>query len=131
NRPRHAEEVAVALAAAEPVSASAMLLEAQRAIADHVHPKYRLIEARSRGVVFHHGSMPEMIRMYVEQLYSDLDAAAPKYMVSTSTLLEGVNTPSDTLFVLNPVKGRNSYLSPSQFRNLAGRIGRFSEIFAI
>lgn len=129
NRPRNAELVAVKLASRNGASSNDDLQEALRAIAEHVHPKYQLIECLQHGVAFHHGGMPEMIRLYVEELFSSAAHGTPTLLVSTSTLLEGVNTPADTLFVLNPSKGPR-HLSASQFRNLAGRVGRFKEIFS-
>ncbi|BEO47880.1 hypothetical protein SMQE20_24390 [Serratia marcescens] len=51
-----------------------------------------------------------------------------KYLITNSTLLEGVNLPVERLFILENKKGRTS-LSHSQFNNLAGRINRFGDIF--
>lgn len=51
-----------------------------------------------------------------------------KYVVTSSTLLEGVNLPADKLYILDNRKGLG-YLSPSNFKNLIGRVCRFSEIF--
>src|SRR5699024_10365841 len=48
---------------------------------------------------------------------------------TSSTLLEGMNLPVDKMFVLDNKKG-NKKLSPSQFKNLVGRVSRFSEIFS-
>lgn len=129
NRPRQAEDVAISLAASSELREDPELETVAKAIADHVHPDYKLIDCLKRGVVFHHGAMPEVIRLYVEELFSSAAENTPRMLVSTSTLLEGVNTPADTLFVLNPWKGPR-HLTPAQFRNLTGRVGRFREIFA-
>lgn len=93
---------------------------------EFIHKDYKLIECIRKGVVYHHGSMPESIRFYIEELYSKIDEI--KYLVANSTLLEGVNLPATRMFILNPKRG-NSYLTPSGFKNLIGRICRFSEIF--
>ncbi|WP_455450633.1 DEAD/DEAH box helicase [Streptococcus salivarius] len=93
---------------------------------EFIHKDYKLIECIRKGVVYHHGSMPESIRFYIEELYSEIDEI--KYLVANSTLLEGVNLPATRMFILNPKRG-NSYLTPSGFKNLIGRICRFSEIF--
>lgn len=95
-------------------------------LGEFIHKDYKLIECIRKGVIYHHGSMPESVRFYIEELYSEIDEI--KYLVANSTLLEGVNLPATRMFILNPKRG-NSYLTPSGFKNLIGRICRFSEIF--
>ncbi|MBP5216087.1 MAG: hypothetical protein J6039_06020, partial [Alphaproteobacteria bacterium] len=54
-----------------------------------------------------------------------------KYIITTSTLLQGVNIPAVKIFLFSNKCGRkNSYLSSSSFKNLIGRTCRFSEIFS-
>ena len=95
-------------------------------IAEYVHPNYRLIDSIKRGVIYHHGDVPEPVRMYIEKLYSELDEI--KFVITSSTLLEGVNLPADKMFVLDNKKGKGK-LTPSDFKNLIGRVCRFSQIF--
>ena len=102
------------------------IFEACKNIAEYVHPNYRLIECVKRGVIYHHGAVPEPIRMYVERLYAELKDI--KYVVTSSTLLEGVNLPADKMFIMDNKKGQSN-LSPSDFKNLIGRVCRFSQIF--
>lgn len=102
------------------------IFEACKNIAEYVHPNYRLIECVKRGVIYHHGAVPEPIRMYIERLYAELNDI--KYVVTSSTLLEGVNFPADKMFIMDNKKGQSN-LSPSDFKNLIGRVCRFSQIF--
>ena len=102
------------------------IFEACKNIAEYVHPNYRLIECVKRGVIYHHGAVPEPIRMYIERLYAELNDI--KYVVTSSTLLEGVNLPADKMFIMDNKKGQSN-LSPSDFKNLIGRVCRFSQIF--
>ena len=102
------------------------IFEACKNIAEYVHPNYRLIECVKRGVIYHHGAVPEPIRMYIERLYAELNDI--KYVVTSSTLLEGVNHPADKMFIMDNKKGQSN-LSPSDFKNLIGRVCRFSQIF--
>lgn len=100
-----------------------------RAIEDlkkFVHTDYDLINCLKKGIVYHHGSVPENVRKYIEYLYNEEPAI--KYIVTTSTLLEGVNLPATSLFILEPRKGRKN-LNASNFKNLVGRVCRFNEIF--
>lgn len=127
NRPRDAQELARRLAQKlGPIELSAPELRAVRAIADLIDPSYDLIAAIQAGVMFHHGQIPDVLRQYVEELYRS--AAGQRILVTTSTLLEGVNTPAESLVVMSPGRGRKN-LSRSAFRNLIGRVGRFQEIF--
>lgn len=93
----------------------------------HLHKDYYLIDAIKHGIIYHHGSIPSYIRLYIEHLFKNDDSI--KYVITSSTLLEGVNIPAETLFILNNKKGRSN-LRPSQFRNLVGRVSRFSEVFS-
>ena len=95
-------------------------------IGDYVHPKYRMIDAIKHGVIYHHGDVPESVRMYIEKLYAEYEEI--KYVITSSTLLEGVNLPADKMFILDNKKGKGN-LSPSDFKNLIGRVCRFSQIF--
>ncbi|WP_252248166.1 DEAD/DEAH box helicase [Clostridium sp. ZBS20] len=95
-------------------------------ISEYIHPQYNLISCLKKGVIYHHGAVPEPIRLYIEKIYSDLDEI--KYVITNCTLLEGVNLPAEKMFILDNKKG-NGNLSPSNLKNLIGRICRFSEIF--
>ncbi|MFT5594610.1 MAG: hypothetical protein ACI8SR_003001 [Oceanicoccus sp.] len=97
------------------------------AISEGVAPDYRLVECLRKGVVYHHGSMPESVKVYVEDVFRR--SGSVKFLVTSSTLLEGVNFPAERLFILDNKKGTGN-LTPSQFKNLVGRIGRFSEVFS-
>lgn len=96
------------------------------AIQNYSHKDYKLLECLKKGVVYHHASMPDIIKLYVEKVFSKNPNF--KYIITTSTLLEGVNIPAEKMFLLSYKKGKNK-LSKSQFKNLIGRVCRFSEIF--
>lgn len=95
-------------------------------IASFLHEDYELLDCLKSGLVYHHGSVPDVIRYYVEDLFSNNQNVT--LIVTSSTLLEGVNIPADKIFVIENKKGRRN-LSASQFRNLTGRVARFGEIF--
>jgi len=95
-------------------------------LVDNIDKDYLLIECLRKGVVYHHGSMTDTVRHYVEFLFRE--SSNLKYLVSSSTLLEGVNMPIERLFLMSCYKGKSS-LTASQFKNLVGRINRFNEIF--
>lgn len=129
NKPRHVEDVAVRLSNAMQSNGTQdfVYTEAYQAISDLLHPEYKLLHCLKKGVVYHHGKIPDIIRLYIEQIYtktSDL-----KFIVTTSTLMEGVNIPAEKMFLLNVKRGR-SQLARSAFKNLVGRVCRFSEVFS-
>lgn len=95
-------------------------------ISSFLHKDYDLLDCLKKGILYHHGSMPDLIRLYVEHLYKKYDFF--KYIVTSSTLLEGVNLPASRLFILSNQKG-SSNLTPSQFKNLVGRVCRLNAIF--
>lgn len=132
NKPRDAQDLARRIAgkmaptndAITPAAAKAI-----EAISELVDKDYLLVDVIRSGVLFHHGQIPEVLRQYVENLFREDQSQDNRYLVTTSTLLEGVNTPADTMVLLSPDRGRG-YLARSAFRNLIGRVARFSQIFS-
>jgi len=126
NSPPRLEKFSMSLASSLEPSENTKLQAACKDISEFLHKDYSLLDCIQRGIVYHHGSVPDVVRLYIEHLYSSLPEI--KYVVSSSTLLEGVNIPSEKLFLLECNKGRG-HLSASQFKNLVGRICRFRELF--
>ncbi|MAQ75447.1 MAG: hypothetical protein CL613_03840 [Aquimarina sp.] len=126
NRPKHIEEFSVELADKNTQS-EVINKEVVATISDFIHPDYNLIKCIKKGIVYHHGGMPEIIRLYVEKIFSE--SSNLEFVITSSTLLEGVNIPAEKIFLLSTKKGRKN-LSTSQFKNLIGRVNRFSEIFS-
>lgn len=92
-----------------------------------VDASYLPISLLKHGIVMSHGKMPDLIKNYMEHLYKNIPKI--RFMITTSTLLEGVNMPAEKLFMLSSKRGRRN-LSYSNFHNLAGRIGRYNTIFS-
>lgn len=98
-----------------------------KSISDFLHNEYLLVEGLRKGVVYHHGSVPDIVKLYIERAYAEIPEI--RHIVCNSTLLEGVNIPAEKMFILENTKGQSN-LTKSQFRNLVGRVCRFSEIFS-
>lgn len=90
---------------------------------DEFNPKYYLIDCLEKGVAFHHGKLPDIIRKEVEELFQDRKILN---LFCTSTLIEGVNLPANNLFIITPRKNLED-LTDFEFGNLIGRAGRLSE----
>lgn len=126
NSPKKIEQFAKELSNLLEVTSSEQLKKAVLDLRDFIHEDYSLAASLERGVIYHHGSVPESVRYYIETLYSEFSEL--KMLIANSTLLEGVNIPATKMFILDPNRG-NSYLTSSDFKNLIGRICRFGEIF--
>ncbi|MCD2499076.1 DEAD/DEAH box helicase [Microbacterium nymphoidis] len=95
---------------------------------EHIHKDYFLADTLAHGVAFHHGKMPQEVRERVEECFSDPDSPL-RFVVCTSTLLEGVNLPAKNIFVLNDTHGPAGF-GKIDFENLAGRAGRLTYDFS-
>ena len=93
---------------------------------DTVHPEFQLVELVKRGVAFHYGNMPTLLRSEIERLFKE---GKIRFLVCTSTLVEGVNLACRTIVVRGPRKGRTKPMGPHDFWNLAGRAGRWGQDF--
>ena len=126
NSPPKLEAFAIKLKGKFTTVTSNKIMQACKEISDYLHEDYNLIDCLKHGVVYHHGSVPDIVKLYIENLFTTEEEL--KFIVTSSTLLEGVNIPAEKLFLMDYRKGRRK-LTPSQFKNLSGRICRFSEIF--
>ena len=108
------------------IEESELISTACKNIADYLQPQYHLLSCLQKGIIYHHGSVPDAIRIYIEDLYKKDPTI--KYVITSSTLLSGVNLPAERMFILDNRRGRSN-LSHDAFKNLVGRICRFSEIF--
>lgn len=91
-----------------------------------VHPQFRLAPLVERGVAFHYGNMPSLIRLEVERLFR---SGKIRFLVCTSTLIEGVNLSCRTIVLRGPRKGIRHPMEAHDFWNLAGRAGRWGDEF--
>ncbi|WP_445453167.1 DEAD/DEAH box helicase [Flavobacterium sp. 25HG05S-40] len=92
-----------------------------------IHKDYTLAKVLDKGIAFHYGNMPLLIRQEIEKLFAEGEI---KYLICTSTLLEGINLPAKSIFIRKPTRGRNTPLDQNDFWNLAGRAGRWGKEFS-
>jgi len=126
NSPPKIERFAIKYTSAMQDVQASRVSEVCRELEGFIHPDFNLIRCIKKGIVYHHGSLPDIVKLYVEHIFSSVPEVS--HVVTSSTLLEGVNIPAEKLFVMETKKGGRS-LSRSQFQNLVGRVCRFSEIF--
>lgn len=92
-----------------------------------IHTQYVLARVLSKGIAFHYGNMPLLIRNEIERLFS---IGKIEYLVCTSTLLEGVNLPAKSIIIRKPTRGQGNPLNQNDFWNLAGRAGRLGKEYS-
>lgn len=98
-----------------------------RELQDYIHKDYDLAFLIKKGIIYHSGIVPENVRLYLENIIRK-DYNNIKYIFATSTLLEGVNMPFDTMFIMDIYKGKGT-MSYQDLKNLIGRVNRYSNIF--
>lgn len=89
---------------------------------NYVHRDFQAITYLRKGVVYLHGKLPDSIKDYLEYKFSKLQEL--QFVVANKVILEGVNLPIDTLFILSGDK-----LHKKDLLNLIGRVNRLGHIF--
>jgi hypothetical protein len=87
-----------------------------------VHPNFYCVNLLEYGIIYLHGKIPDIIKEFLELKFKELPEL--KYVVANSVILEGINLPIDTLFILSTYNLRGKELT-----NLIGRVNRLNEIF--
>ncbi len=111
----------------EPIDITKNLAELIDLVGKTIHKEYDLCKVLEKGIAFHYGNMPLLIREEIERLFK---IGEIKYLICTSTLLEGVNLPAKSIIIRKPRRGKNNPLTETDFWNLAGRAGRWGKEFS-
>ena len=77
-----------------------------------------------KGVAYHHSQLSDQVRSIVEEL---MRTEKIDFIVTTTTLAEGINSPISTLVIPQLTVGRSTPMTTMQYKNLAGRAGRALE----
>ena len=88
---------------------------------DNIDKNWLPVKLLSKGIGVHHGKMPAFIKKYIEYQY---ERGKIHKIFCTSTLLEGVNTPTESLIIYNE---DDENLTPFALNNLIGRVGRLNK----
>lgn len=92
-------------------------------LSEHVHEDFFEIQCLKKGLMYLHGRLPDNVKEYLEDKYSEIESI--RFLVANKVVLEGVNLPIKTLFILNTFRLHNKDLT-----NLIGRVNRLNEIFS-
>lgn len=87
------------------------------------HPEWIPIKAIKKGVGIHYGPMLKFIQKKVIHLFN---ASKLKTLLATSSVIEGVNTPTKNIYIYSSDKilGNKNLV---KFKNLIGRAGRLGK----
>ncbi|WP_019995399.1 DEAD/DEAH box helicase [Aureimonas ureilytica] len=121
--PTDAEETARQLAHGRDPDGDAALAAISDFVKAHIHPDYSLAGMIRKGVAFHYGKMPTLLRETLEGAFRD---GHVKFLTCTTTLFEGINLPARNVFIDTPTRGIRKPLAPAALWNFAGRAGRMS-----
>lgn len=124
--PARCEDIAAMLNQIPIEDGDAELEELSEFVSNSIHPKFPLAGTIRSRIGYHYGRIPSLVRKEVEKAFS---SGTLKYLVTTSTLLHGVNLPAKNLFIDKPIKGMGEFLSGPEFWNLVGRAGRLGKEF--
>jgi hypothetical protein len=121
--PRKIESLAKELSAnIKTIEISEKLIELIKILKQEVHEKFYIVDYVSKGVIYLHGKLPDLIKEYLESKFNEMTEI--KYLIANSVILEGMNLPIDTLYIFN-----THGLSGKELTNLIGRVNRLNTIF--
>ncbi len=94
-------------------------------VSDHYHPDWTFCKALVAGIGIHHARIPRSLGQYVVRAFED---GQIRFLVCTSTLIEGVNTKAKNIIVLDHQIQRKA-IDFFTFNNIRGRSGRMFSHF--
>lgn len=83
----------------------------------HVNKDWYYIDYIKKGIGIHHGNTPLFLRKFIEDEYANGNIHT---ILCTSTLVEGINTPTDQLIIYDTPR------TTFELNNLIGRVGRLN-----
>ncbi len=88
---------------------------------EELNPDSIEIKAARAGVICHSNRLTPQVRMAIEHL---MRSYAPKIIIATTTLGQGVNIGISSVIVATPYIGKKSKIDKKDFWNICGRAGR-------
>jgi hypothetical protein len=101
------------------------LRQASDWVAENFHPEWIFGRALSHGIGLHHGRLPRALAQYAVRKFND---GHLRYLICTSTLIEGVNTKAKNVIIYDNKLARRK-LDYFTFNNIKGRSGRMFQHF--
>lgn len=89
------------------------------------HPDWVFCKAIARGIGIHHGRLPRALAQYVVRAFNE---GKLRYLICTSTLIEGVNTKAKNVIIFDNQIAQQK-IDYFTFNNIKGRSGRMGQHF--
>lgn len=123
--PKRVRDVAEALIEASITSREPKLQSAYKWISDEYHEQWLFARALRQQIGMHHGRLPRTLAQFVVKAFND---GSLRFLVCTSTLIEGVNTKAKNVIVFDNkvAKSKFDYFT---YNNILGRSGRMFQHF--
>ena len=121
--PRKIEQFALMFSQKQANVNSASINEIIGLLSKYVHKDFLAIKMLQRGIVYLHGKMPDSIKDYLEYKFATVPELS--YLVANRVVLEGINLPIDSLFILS-----GAGMQEKDLVNLIGRVNRLDYIFS-
>ena len=109
----------------EPVDRN-LLQQFQEWLAHNYDPNWELTRLVSRGVGFHNGQLHRSLSQIQIRLFEEEQGL--NYLISTSSIIEGVNTSAENIVVWSNKNGR-AKIDDFTYKNIIGRGGRMFRHF--
>lgn len=110
----------------KPFKASHLLTDFTDWLKINYGPSYSLIPLAIKGIGIHNGQLHRSLSQIQIRLFEDIDGLDT--IVSTSSIIEGVNTQAESVILWSMKNGR-SKIDYFTFRNIIGRAGRMLRYF--
>ena len=121
-RPIKVEEIAVTLSNHLDKVNDIEIEKIKNILKENVHKDFKLIDTIDKGIIYLHAKLPDSIKDFLEDKFKNVKSL--RYIIANGVILEGVNLPIKTLFILN-----THTLKEKELTNLIGRVNRLNEIF--
>ena len=123
--PARANKIVSQLVEAEVTDRQAHLQNAVSWLSREYHKEWQLTKGLEYGIGLHHGRVPRSIAEYIVRTFND---GKLRFLVCTSTLIEGVNTKAKNVVIFDNKIARQKF-DYFTFNNIRGRSGRMFQHF--
>ena len=90
------------------------------------HPNWVLADLLDAGIAVHHGSLPRSVAYHLLRKFNERGV---KFLLCTSTIIEGVNTSAKNVIIYDKKIGNQKPFDLFTFNNIKGRAGRMKHHF--
>ena len=90
------------------------------------HPEWFLADLLDAGIAVHHGSLPRSVAYHLLRKFNERGV---KFLLCTSTIIEGVNTSAKNVIIFDKKIGNQKPFDLFTFNNIKGRAGRMKQHF--